>query len=63
MGFPFVVALVMHASGFAQTKPLIDLVEIPAGSYFMGSEGKGENMDEAPVHKVNISSTTSLPLK
>ena len=43
----------MHHNG--NSSALIDLVEIPAGSYCMGSEGKGENMDEAPVHKVNIS--------
>ena len=48
-------ALFIQTSGFAQTKPLIELVEIPAGSYYMGSEGKGENFDEAPAHKVNIS--------
>lgn len=51
---PFVVALFVQMLGFAQTKPLIDLVEIPAGSFYMGSEGKGENYDEAPVHKVII---------
>lgn len=50
-----VAALFIQTSGFAQTKPLIELVEIPAGSYYMGSEGKGENFDEAPAHKVNIS--------
>ena len=51
---PFLAAFIVQA-GFAQTKPLIELVEIPAGSYYMGSEGKGENFDEAPVHKVTIS--------
>ena len=50
-----VATLFIQTSGFAQTKPLIELVEIPAGSFYMGSEGKGENFDEAPVHKVNIS--------
>ena len=50
-----VAALFIQTCGFAQTKPLIELVEIPAGSYYMGSEGKGENFDEAPAHKVNIS--------
>lgn len=49
------MALLMHTPCFAQTKPLIETVEIPAGSFYMGSEGKGENFDEAPVHKVNIS--------
>lgn len=54
-GLPVVAAFMIQHSGFAQTKPLIELVEIPAGSYYMGSEGKGENFDEAPAHKVNIS--------
>lgn len=38
--------------------PLVDLVEIPGGSFFMGSpeneEGRAD--DEGPVHKVQISS-------
>ena len=38
----------------AQNADIIPLVEIPAGSYYMGSNGEGENFDEAPVHKVNI---------
>ena len=54
-GLPLVAAFLMQASSFAQTTPLINLVEIPAGSFYMGSEGKGEDYDEAPVHKVNIS--------
>ena len=52
---PFVAAFLMQTSGFAQTNPLINLVEIPAGSFYMGSEGKGEDYDEAPAHKVHIS--------
>ena len=52
-----VAAFLFQISAFAQTTSLIELVEIPAGSYYMGSEGKGENFDEAPVHKVNISKT------
>ena len=39
---------------FAQT-PLIETVEIPAGSFIMGSLGQGENHDEAPRHEVIIS--------
>jgi len=54
-GMALMMALLMHTPCFAQTKPLIETVEIPAGSFYMGSEGKGENFDEAPVHKVNIS--------
>ena len=38
----------------AQNADIIPLVEIPAGSYYMGSNGEGENFDEAPVHKVYI---------
>lgn len=33
----------------------IKLVDIPAGYFWMGSEGKGEDFDEAPMHKVIIS--------
>ena len=32
------------------------MIEIPAGYYWMGSSGWGHDYDEAPVHKVNISS-------
>lgn len=32
----------------------IDLVQIPSGYFWMGSEGKGEDYDEAPMHKVII---------
>ncbi len=39
----------------AQTTPLVTTVEIPAGSFYMGSDGKGAEPDEAPVHKVFIS--------
>ncbi len=31
------------------------MVDIPAGSFYMGDEGVGENFDEAPIHKVTIS--------
>ena len=31
------------------------LVQIPAGNFYMGSLGKGENYDEKPIHKVVIS--------
>lgn len=33
----------------------IPMVEIPSGSFYMGSNGWGEDYDEAPVHKVFIS--------
>lgn len=32
----------------------MEFAEIPSGYFWMGSEGKGENYDEAPVHKVHI---------
>lgn len=35
--------------------PFIPTVEIPAGSFYMGGTGEGEDFDEAPVHKVTIS--------
>lgn len=34
---------------------LVPLVDIPAGTFYMGSDGLGENFDEAPVHAVTIS--------
>lgn len=44
--FPFAVS--------AQEETLIPTVEIPAGSFYMGSDGAGEDYDEAPVHRVNL---------
>ena len=38
-----------------QSEPLIPMVEIPAGSFYMGGLGIGQDYDEAPVHKVTIS--------
>ncbi len=42
---------------YSQTKSvsLVPMVEIPSGSFFMGSEGVNEDYDEAPLHKVVIS--------
>lgn len=37
------------------SQDFIRTVEIPAGIFYMGSEGKGEDYDEAPIHKVVIS--------
>ena len=34
---------------------LVQLVDIPAGQFYMGGIGQGENFDEAPVHRVTIS--------
>ena len=33
----------------------IPMVEIPSGSFYMGSSGLGINYDEAPMHRVHIS--------
>lgn len=38
----------------AQQMPEIRMVDIPAGSFYMGGEGAGEDYDEQPIHKVNI---------
>lgn len=38
----------------AQQLPEIRMVDIPAGSFYMGGEGVGEDYDEQPIHKVNI---------
>lgn len=46
----------VRQAGLAQKETaLIPLVDIPAGSFYMGSNGWGEDYDEAPVHKVCIS--------
>lgn len=37
------------------SKSFIPMVEIPAGSFYMGSDGLGEDFDEAPIHQVVIS--------
>lgn len=47
-------ALAGMAEASAQ-QPLIPTVEIPAGSFFMGTAGAGIHYDEAPMHKVHIS--------
>ena len=31
------------------SKSFIPMVEIPAGSFYMGSDGLGEDFDEAPI--------------
>lgn len=48
------VGIWMVQFAFAQQLPEIRMVDIPAGSFYMGGEGGGENYDELPVHKVNI---------
>lgn len=34
---------------------LVPTVEIPAGTFYMGGSGEGEDYDEAPIHRVTIS--------
>ena len=38
----------------AQEFSVPDMVEIPAGSFYMGSNGGGYDCDEAPLHKVTL---------
>lgn len=38
----------------------MEMILIPAGYFYMGSEGKGINADEAPIHKVTISKSFSM---
>lgn len=38
----------------AQEASFIPLVDIPAGTFYMGGEGRGEDFDEQPVHKVTL---------
>lgn len=47
------LAATTFSSAQEATPPMKD---IPAGYYWMGSSGWGHDYDEAPVHKVNISS-------
>ena len=57
MRTPILIALASGSclfKAYAQD-PFIPTVEIPAGSFYMGGTGEGEDFDEAPVHKVTIS--------
>lgn len=36
------------------------MVQLPAGYFYMGSEGKGIDADEAPIHKVKISNPFAM---
>lgn len=51
----FLVSLfILIASDFVWSRniPSIEMADIPAGSFFMGGRGDGEDFDESPVHKV-----------
>ena len=49
-----IMGMVGICPGFAFAQSLIETVEIPAGTFYMGSVGDGENFDEEPVHRVTI---------
>lgn len=56
--FLLIIAIGLNNGLYAQIEKNsigIELIKIPAGNFWMGSEGKGENYDEAPMHKVTIS--------
>ena len=54
--FACVVACIIMSGWIAKAQTeLIPTVEIPAGSFYMGTLGEEENYDEAPMHKVYIS--------
>lgn len=44
----------LHAQNLNETGSYPVMTEIPAGYFWMGSEGWGYNYDEAPVHKVTL---------
>lgn len=49
------IMLSAWTSNMYAQEELIPMVEIPAGSFYMGTLGIGEDYDEAPMHKVHIS--------
>lgn len=56
MKYTVILSVVMFVSAAkAQSLPSIRMVDIPAGYFYMGGTGLGENFDEAPMHKVIIS--------
>lgn len=46
--------LIFNYSAYSQQESFIQMIEIPAGSFYMGSNGLGEDYDEFPMHKVII---------
>lgn len=50
-----VAASVAALLSAASTPRKINMVEIPAGHFFMGGRGSGEDFDEKPIHKVTFS--------
>lgn len=53
-GMIYSLLLLLPAVVRAQAQELISTVEIPAGTFYMGGTGEGENYDEAPMHRVTI---------
>ena len=51
----FFVCALLSVHAIAQQAEWLPTVEIPAGHFYQGSLGEGENYDEAPVHRVTIS--------
>jgi formylglycine-generating enzyme required for sulfatase activity len=56
----FIVGIILSLVSlnlFSQEKNTLgmEMMEIPAGFFYMGSNGLGENYDEKPIHKVQIS--------
>ena len=53
-GFLSIFLIVSLLQNTVQAQDLPQLVEIPAGSFWMGSNGWGYDYDEAPVHRVTL---------
>lgn len=53
-GFLSIFLIVSLLQNTVQAQDLPRLVEIPAGSFWMGSNGWGYDYDEAPVHRVTL---------
>ena len=51
----FFVCALLSVHAIAQQAEWLPTVEIPAGHFYQGSLGEGEDYDEAPVHRVTIS--------
>lgn len=51
------LSICFNSVGYSQSSSntFIPMVEIPSGSFYMGSDGLGMDYDEAPIHKVVFS--------
>src|SRR5690606_3705918 len=45
---------------FLEGNAQIEFVDIPAGSFYMGTNGLRKNFDEAPIHKVTITKSFKM---